>query len=325
MAALSMLPILPRAMAAADPPSTPTRTLGDERAASSARALDEHALAHVAARLARAEGPPWLHQEIARRLDARLAVVRRTPGVVLQWPGRLGAGEALLRARYPQATLVSVEPAPLPRAAPAPRRWWPLRPRAAAASIGDDDPWPRADLLWSNMALHAVRDPPALLARWRRALAPDGFLMCSTLGPGTLAELRALYRDLRWGSPGAAFVDMHDLGDMLVRAGFADPVMDQEPLRLAWATPEAALAELRTLGGNADPARLPGLRTPRWRARLLAALAERAGPDGRIAFGFEIVYGHAFNAPPRAAVAARTEVAVEDLRAMARARRGPAR
>jgi malonyl-CoA O-methyltransferase len=171
--------------------------------------------------------------------------------------------------------------------------------------------------------LHGVRDPAALLVRWRKALAPDGFLMCSTLGPGSMAELREIYRALGFGPPGAAFVDMHDLGDMLVAAGFAGPVMDQEPLRLSWATPEAALAELRMLGGNADPGRFAGLRTPRWRQRLLAALAERAGADGRIGIGFEIVYGHAFNAPPRAAVAAHTEVSLDDFRAMARARRGP--
>jgi malonyl-CoA O-methyltransferase len=115
---------------------------------------------------------------------------------------------------------------------------------------------------------------------------------------------------------------MHDLGDMLVAAGFAEPVMDQEPLRLTWATPHAALAELRSLGTNADPARFAGLRTPRWRARLHAALAERAQADGRVALGFEVVYGHAFKPAPR--VAGETRVAVDDLQRMARAspRRG---
>jgi malonyl-CoA O-methyltransferase len=294
-----MLPILPRSMAAADPPDT-------------RRALDEPAVAHIVRRLARAAEPPWLHQEVARRLGERLSIVRRVPDTVLQWPGWLGAGADVLRAGYPQARLLAVEPAPL-RA----RRWWQRAP------LADDAPWPQAGLLWSNMALHAVRDPAALLARWRKALQPDGFLMFSTLGPGSLPELRALYRELGFGAPAAEFVDMHDLGDMLVQAGFADPVMDQEPLRLAWSSPEAALGELRGLGGNADPARFAGLRTPRWRERLLAALAERRGADGRVCITFEIVYGHAFNAPPRAAVAARTEMALDDFRAMARSPRKP--
>ncbi len=92
---------------------------------------------------------------------------------------------------------------------------------------------------------------------------------------------------------------MHDLGDMLVQAGFADPVMDQETITLTWDSPQALLAELRSLGGNASPLRCAGLRTPRWRARLLRPWNERAGADGRLALAFEVVYGHAFKAAPR--------------------------
>jgi malonyl-CoA O-methyltransferase len=114
---------------------------------------------------------------------------------------------------------------------------------------------------------------------------------------------------------------MHDLGDMLVGAGFAEPVMDQESLRLTWATPAALLAELRGLGINADLSRHAGLRTPRWRARLESALAERAGADGRIGLEFELVYGHAFKPPPRLRVAGQTQVSVDELQRMARAGR----
>ena len=77
----------------------------------------------------------------------------------------------------------------------------------------------------------AARGAPiraALFERWQRALAVDGFVMFSCLGPGTLRELRALYARLGWRAPAQDFIDMHDLGDMLVHAGFADPVMDQE-------------------------------------------------------------------------------------------------
>ena len=152
--------------------------------------------------------------------------------------------------------------------------------------------------------------------------------MFSTFGPGSLTTLQDLYRAEGWALPFAPFVDMHDLGDMLVEAGFADPVMDQEIITLTWASPEALLAELRQLGGNVALGRHAGLRTPRWRERLQSALAATAGsgsPAGRIALDFEIVYGHAFRPLPRPRVGARTEVALEDLRTMARAgrRRGP--
>src|SRR5258706_15503839 len=112
------------------------------------------------------------------------------------------------------------------------------------------------------------KDPPALMERWQKALSADGFVMFSCFGPDTLRELRWLYRRLGWPAPTIAFVDMHDLGDMLVHAGFADPVMDQELLSLTWAHPKALLDELHGLGGNASPDRFAGLRTPRWKQGL---------------------------------------------------------
>ena len=101
--------------------------------------------------------------------------------------------------------------------------------------------------------------------------------------------------------------------------------MDVEPLTLTWPSPSALLTELRGLGRNLHPARYAGLRTPRWRERLLRALAERAGRDGRIAMSFEIVYGHAIKPAPRAALEPETAVALSDMRDMLRAHnaRGP--
>ncbi|UUX95686.1 methyltransferase domain-containing protein [Aquabacterium sp. J223] len=295
---------------------------------SSPREIDPLALRHILRRLQRAPGPPWLHDEVASRLAERLAVVRLRPAVVLDWGAALGASAGRLRQVYPAAAITAVESeaAAAPAAAPAasgPLRWLqrfrPAAPRPLAAA---EVPAGAAQLVWSNMLLQRVADPPPLMAGWLRALAVDGFLMFSTLGPGTLDDLREVYRDAGWGPPMAEFVDMHDLGDMLVHAGFADPVMDQEVLTLHWADADAALAELRALGGNAHPARLAGLRTPRWRDRLRAALAARADAAGRIALRFEVVYGHAVKPPPRPAVAPSTAVSLDDMRAMVRRPRG---
>ncbi len=168
------------------------------------------------------------------------------------------------------------------------------------------------------MGLHFEFDIEALMQRWRRAIVVDGFLMFSTLGPGSLASLRRLYRQRHWPAPMAPLVDMHDLGDMLVHAGFAEPVMDQELLTLTWATPAAMVAELRGLGGNADPQRFAGLRTPRWRAELDAACADLRGADGRLRLELEVVYGHAFCAAPRVPVRSEAAVSLEQMRSMLR-------
>lgn len=290
---------------------------------SARRPLDEAALAHVLRRLRAADQPPWLHGEVARRMADRLSVIRKQPARVLDWWAATGASRAVLAAAYPSAEIVAVEPEAAPAAAASP--WWSPRrwggARAPQVQAEAELPPGGAELVWANMMLHGVADPQAAMARWHRALAVDGFLMFSTLGPGTLERLRELYAEQGWTAPFAPFVDMHDLGDMLVEAGFADPVMDQETITLTWPDPEAAIAELRTLGGNVDASRHPGLRTPRWRRRLEAALAADAAPGGRPALAFEIVFGHAFRPPPRPRVAPQTAVPLDDLRSMVRAGR----
>ncbi|MEQ1715716.1 MAG: methyltransferase domain-containing protein [Hyphomicrobium sp.] len=207
------------------------------------------------------------------------------------------------------------------------RRWWNFKrwrtPHAEVSSVDALVPG-AAQVVWANMMLHAEPDPPALVRRWHELLSIDGFVMFSCLGPGTLVELRALYGRLGWPNPAAAFVDMHDLGDMLVHAGFSDPVLDQETLTLHWPDATALLAELRTLGANAAPDRHAGLRTPRWRDRLVRELATLAGPDGRLRLSFEVVYGHAFKAAPRARAGEPTSISLHDMRTMVRAHRpGP--
>jgi malonyl-CoA O-methyltransferase len=202
--------------------------------------------------------------------------------------------------------------------------WWsPRHWRGQDVEVlRDSDPPPaEVQLVWSNMTLHAEPDPPALMARWQRMLAADGFVMFSCFGPDTLRELRALYARLGWPAPSIDFVDMHDLGDMLVQAGFADPVMDQETLTLIWPSPRALLDELRGLGSNLAPQRFAGLRTPRWRARLEREIASLAGPDGRLTLRFEIAYGHAFKALPRVPAGQPTTVSLDEMRGLVRTRR----
>lgn len=293
--------------------------------------IDAAAVQACLRRAGAAATPPWLHVEVARRMAERLPLVRLQPERVVDWWGFLGAGGPHLQQAYPKAQRRVVEPtdALCARSLEATRApWWSsARWRASNQQVQHerDTVPPGAQLVWANMMLHAVPDPLALMQRWQRILAPDGFVMFSCLGPDTVRELRELYARLGWPAPTIDFVDMHDLGDMLVEAGFADPVMDQETLTLQWESPQALLSELRTLGGNASPQRAPGWRTPRWRARLereLQTLAV-AATDGtrRLGLRFEVAYGHAFKALPRPQRDGRTVVSVEDMRAMARARR----
>ncbi len=308
-------------------PDSKGRGEGHQR--STVRPVDTVALARAVQRLNQAATPPWLHGEVARRMVERLPIVRLQPTTVMDWGSFVGSSSALLRAAYPQARLIAVEPDAARRdatAAASALPWWSPRRWSGKGSVAltpDALDVGQCQLLWANMVLHGVADPQAEMQRWQRVLAVDGFLMFATLGPGTLGGLRTLYAQWGWPAPFAPFVDMHDLGDMLLHAGFADPVMDQEQITLTWSTAEAALAELRSLGANVALARTRGLRTPRWRALLIEQLQAVCSRDGRIALDFEVVYGHAFRPAPRPRLAAETTVPLDDLRAMVRVGRPP--
>jgi malonyl-CoA O-methyltransferase len=260
----------------------------------------------------------------------RLQVMRARPERVVDWWGGIGGGGAELALAYPDARRVAVEPTKewLERSkAEAQRPWWsPTRWRGPTVEVVAEDQALSgpAQLVWANMVVHAVDDPPSLFARWNTLLDVDGFVMLSCLGPGTLRELRTLYAELDWPSPTPGFIDMHDLGDMLVGAGFADPVMDQEVLTIRWRSAETLLGDLRALGVNAAPERFVGLRTPRWRTRLLLALETLRGDDGSIGLSFEVAYGHGFKVAPRVrSEGATTTVSLDDMRTMVHTSRAP--
>lgn len=285
----------------------------------------------AAARWARVAPPhsPWLHEEVARRMEERLEWIRREPATWVDWEpvrGGLAAHETIAR-RYPKAScyVVELEAARARTAAQAlGRPWW--RRLGGAPLKLEPAPDGAARMLWANMQLHMAADPQALIGQWQRALAVDGFLMFSCLGPDTLAELRSLYAGLGWPPASHQFTDMHDWGDMLVHNGFAEPVMDMERITLTFETPARLLAELRELGANLHPARFPALRGRGWRRQLEQALSRALrGADGRLALTFEIIYGHAFKAAPRVPVAGEASFSVGDLRDMLRGdrRAGP--
>jgi malonyl-CoA O-methyltransferase len=270
---------------------------------------------------------PWLHEEVARRMEDRLQWIRMEPEAWADWePVRGGlAAHALLERRYPRSECFIAQSRPgrhEEAAARLARPWW--RRWTGPGLHHGPVPDGGVRMLWANMALHMSADPQALIAQWHRALAVDGFLMFSCLGPDTLRELRALYRALGWPAPAHDFTDMHDWGDMLVHAGFAEPVMDMERITLTWETPVRLLDELRDLGANLHPARFAGLRGRRWRERLEQELAGALqGNDGRLALTFEIIYGHALKPAPRVRVSEQSAISLKDMRDLLHAGQRP--
>ena len=258
-----------------------------------------------------------LQREVAARMLARLDYVRLAPATIVDAGCGTGDGSMELAARYPDAMIVAFDLA-LPMAAAARRRAQRGRSlyRRLLAPIGGARlHGPRFvcadlcalpfrgvtfDLAWSNLALQWVNDLPRAFAEMRRCLSVGALFTFTTFGPDTLKELRAAFARADGGHTHVSrFVDMHDIGDMLVHAGFADPVMDMETITLTYASATAMMRELKALGAtNATRGRPRGLTGRKRVGRVVAQLAKLA-VDGRIPATFEVVYGHAWKGEPR--------------------------
>ena len=250
---------------------------------------------------ARYDAHAVLQQEINRRMLERLEYIRIAPHRLLDAGSGTGEGLRGLRERWPHAQAVALDlaEAMLVRACPQPGLWQRLRKMPTAWPVcGDMEALPvrsvSMDLVWSGMALQWCNQPARALAEFHRVLAPGGLLMFSTFGPDTLRELREAFASVDGYRHVNRFVDMHDLGDELVRAGYAAPVMDMEFIRLTYADLSTMLREIKAIGAhNVAAGRNPGL-TGRARWRALESAMERYRQDGRLPLTWEVVYGHAW-------------------------------
>lgn len=244
-----------------------------------------------------------LAHEVEGRLLERLQLMRVDPARILVVDARGGAGGRALSKRFPKAEKVQVDPAPAMVRQARKRRGWHRRQRFCAAWSGAL-PFPAGtfDLVWSNLGLPWANDLDAVLGELHRVLAPEGLVLFSSLGPDTLAELRAALPAGYSRAPDMpVFLDMHDVGDALSRAGFEGVVMENETLTVTYPDLRTLLADGRATASGALLANRPrGLLTPRRLAALEAALPRE---DGLLPARFEVVYGHAWR-PERAGVAA---------------------
>ena len=271
--------------------------------------------ARAAADRDRYERASWLQREVAKRVLERLQYVRLNPKIVVDAGAGSGHALAALGERFPDARLLAVdsvraalEPlAPGRSAIDRLRRW--IGPPRTHPVVADYSRLPLGDAsigcLWSNLSLQWALDAPQTFVEWHRVVETGGLVLFSTLGPATLKEVRGAWgsadRGARQSPRVHPFIDMHDLGDMLVHAGFADPVMDMEEVTLTYRDVDAMFADLRGAGATGAHVDRPRGLTgkTRWRA-LRDAYETLRRDDGQLPATFEIVYGHAWKPAPRA-------------------------
>jgi len=252
-----------------------------------------------------------LQREVSDRMAERLAYIKHEPAVILDAGSGTGYGAAQLRERYPDARIIELDlAAAMLQASRAKQQdgagfFGRLlgKARTPWQVCGDLEALPLADqsvdMIWSNLAIQWVNVPDSVFAEFRRVLKPDGLVMFSTLGPDTLLELRAAFAGIDGATHVNQFIDMHDLGDALVRTGFGEPVMDMDKIVLTYDDARAVMQDLKAIGAhNATGGRGRGLMGKHaWQQVCSAYEARRR--DGKLPATYEVVYGHAWFGRPK--------------------------
>lgn len=252
------------------------------------------------------ESACFIHDETRARLLARLDVVRLTPRVAVDLGCATGRAAQALAARYPSARVIALDSSLAM-----------LRATAAAVGAvstlgGNAEALPlrggSVDLAFANLVLPWCR-PDRVFAEAARVLADGGALMFATLGPDSLQEVRAAFAAVDDRIHVHAAFDMHDLGDLAMAAGLAEPVLDVDRLEVTYADVTALVRDLRAIGGtNAARARRRTLTGRRRWAGFVERLPRNA--EGRVAVTVELILGQAWGRGP----AARPEPGASEIR-----------
>ncbi len=247
-----------------------------------------------------------LQREVCSRMLERLDYIKRQPARILDAGSGTGWGARQLEQRYPAAQVVALDIAlGMLQAGRDQSGWWrKLFAGGRQSSLcADVEALPLAansvELIWSNLTVQWCNDLPATFVEMHRVLKTEGLLMFSTFGPDTLKELRAAFHDADGYNHINRFADMHDIGDMLVAAGFAEPVMDMEYITLTYDDVKAAMQDLRRIGAhNATAGRAQGMMGKGTWNKVVENY-ERMRRDGKLPATFEIIYGHAWKPQPK--------------------------
>lgn len=241
-----------------------------------------------------------VQSEIRQRLLERLDLVKIQPNRVLDLGAASGQSSRALKRRYPKAQVIAIDLSErMLREAQREQHW--LRRFSRIAMDAQTLALREAsiDLAFSNLMLAWCNDPDRVFRETARVLRPEGLFMFTSLGPDTLREVRESFRALDVRTHVHRFIDMHDVGDALMRTGFAEPVMDTERLTITYGSVDALFRELKFTGATnltrGRPISLRGRST----LQAVKRQMESASPGSGISVTVEVVYGHAWRAQPK--------------------------
>jgi len=251
------------------------------------------------------EAAAGLQARVSAELLERLAELRLAPRVVLDLGSGTGRATRALKRRYPRALVIALDIAPgMLREAGRHQALF----RRFARVCGDALRLPLADasvdLIFSSLVLQWCEPLEQALAEVRRVLGPAGFFAFSTFGPDTLRELRAAWAEADGHTHVHRFIDMHDVGDALTRAGLAEPVLDVDRIELAFPDTLSLMRDLKAIGAHNVSAGRARTLTGRARLRRMSEAYEAFRRGDALPATYEVIYGASWGAAGRTAAAA---------------------
>lgn len=241
-----------------------------------------------------------LQKEVRSQMLERLDLAKIQPARILDAGTGTGHAARALETRYKDSHVVALDIAlGMLRVTAAADPWWRrFMPGRRSAVCADIEQLPlqsgSIDLVWSNLAIQWCNDLDQAFGEMARVLRPEGLLMFSTFGPDTLKELREASAADAEHVHVSRFIDMHDIGDALVRSGFSAPVLDVEHYVLTYDDVLGVMRDLKAIGArNAAQGRRRGLEGKGF-LQALTERYERFRSEGKLPATFEVVYGHAW-------------------------------
>lgn len=259
-----------------------------------------------------------LQREVGKRLIERLEIIKAVPVNILDVGCGTGENSLVLSRLYKRADIVGLDFANQMLQVADSKLSWTQRTLnkkikfvcadAENLPFGDNS----FDFVFSNLTLQWCTDLNQTFMEFNRVLKPGGLLFFTTLGPDTLKELRQSWQQVDNNRHVHTFIDMHDVGDAMIRANLADPVMDVEYFTLTYDSVMNLMRELKQLGAhNASNDRPHNLTGKEHLQAMQKHYETFRMPDDKLPATYEVVYGHAWATDTtRAASACSTEVNV---------------
>ncbi len=240
-----------------------------------------------------------VQHEICDRTLERVDMLNKQPLSILDIGSGTGRSLQGLRSRFPNCTLTACDFA-LPMLEQCKQGLYSKYQTHLVCNDAEQLAFADAsfDLIFSTSTFQWCTDLNQVLSECMRVLCNNGVLIFSTFGPDTLVQLRNSWAQVDDFDHVHKFMDMHDIGDLLLATQFLDPVVDMETIDVQYPSLRQLLQDLKDTGSrgkftNIVASNTKGLMSKQKYQRLQQAYESYRQKNGLLPASYEVIYGYA--------------------------------